>query len=254
MAISRDWVCVRLASYEDESEGAYLTELYRGRTGLLNNTTFALLAPDGETLLARSGRGPQFTIGNRPNPNQEAAPEDVQAFARKMEEVGANFAPKAEIAALPQSLDFRRALNIAACDNQPLVVVVTDGKNAREGAVKELAALAWKREFLGRLQYQVVRDRAQLAVVDGLPKGDFLAVIQPNDFGLEGRVIASAALDKDVDAAALLRQGLAAFAREGLSRRTHVERGRRANATWETVMPVTDEKKAREGGPPPPGD
>ena len=42
---------------------------------------------DGEPLLARSGRGPQFTIGNRPNPNQEAAPEDVQAFAKALEDV-----------------------------------------------------------------------------------------------------------------------------------------------------------------------
>ncbi|MCP4093415.1 MAG: hypothetical protein GY747_08200 [Planctomycetes bacterium] len=81
MVLSRDWVCVRLASYENEQESEYLKKLYRGRTGELNNTTFALVAPDGKTLLAPAGRGPEFVIGARATPNGKAEPESRRRFA-----------------------------------------------------------------------------------------------------------------------------------------------------------------------------
>jgi len=81
VVLSRDWVCVRLASYENEQESEYLKKLYRGRTGELNNTTFALVAPDGKTLLASAGRGPEFVIGARATPNGKAEPESRRRFA-----------------------------------------------------------------------------------------------------------------------------------------------------------------------------
>jgi hypothetical protein len=249
VANSRDWVCVRLASYEEEKEGEYLTQLYRGRTGLLNNTTFALLAPDGETLLAPSGRGPQFVLGKRGNPDQTAATEDVAAFAEVLATKAQGFAAKADIALLPEALDVRRALVVAACDNQPLVVLYAASEQAKRSAKAQLAELAWSEEFLGRVQYIVATSREELSQIAGLPEGDFVAVVEPNQFGLEGKVLASlTASAKNKELAQLLRQGLQSYTRVDLPSREHRQQGRRAKATWESVMPVTDEGKAPRRG------
>lgn len=255
MANSRDWVCVRLASYEEDKEGEYLTKLYRGRTGLLNNTTFALLAPDGKTLLAPSGRGPQFTLGKRGNPDQAAAPEDVAAFSKLLAAKAQDYDSKGELALLPEALDVRRALVVAACDNQPLVVMYAEAEESRRRAKAQLAELAWSEEFLGRMQYIVATSREELSQIAGLPEGDFVAVVEPNQFGLEAKALVHLArMDKKTDFAKLMRQGLKSYTRVDLPSREHRQQGRRAKATWESVMPVTDEGKPPRRGEAPPRD
>lgn len=244
MALSREWVCVRLASYEDAEEGAYLTKLYGGRSGQLNNTTFALLAPDGKTMLDRSGRGPSFLINMPHNPDVAATAEQTRAFALKMDKYMLAYEPKAELAALPQSLDFRRALNVAACDNQPLVVAYAKSEKTRKALEKKLAALAWTDDFIGRLQYAIVSDRTELAGIAPIPEGGFIAVVQPGQFGVDGTILRKTTADpSSAELQELLRTGIEAFQRKDLSRKEHFERGRRIDAFWETVMPVTDEGK-----------
>lgn len=251
MVLSRDWVCVRLASYENEEEGDYLKKMYRGRTGELNNTTFALVAPDGKTLLAPSGRGPEFVIGVRATPNGSAEPESRRSFALKLEKEAMAFEAKAEIAALPQALDFRRALNIAACDNQPLVVAYAKSAATRKKIESILAKHAWNKEFIGRLQYIIVDQRGDLEALGELPEGDFIAVVQPGRFGLDGTILQYNNADKvlldtgrvQLRLKSLLQSGLEGFNRNGLTRQDHRRQGRRADAFWETVMPVTDEGK-----------
>lgn len=49
---------MRLATYENKEEGAFLESVFTGRSGKLENTVFALLEPDGKTRLSRAGRGP----------------------------------------------------------------------------------------------------------------------------------------------------------------------------------------------------
>lgn len=255
MVNSRDWVCVRLASYEEKEEGEYLTQLYRGRTGLLNNTTFALLAPDGETLLAPSGRGPEFVLGKRGNPNQQAATEDVIAFAEILAAKAKDYDHKGDLALLPEALDVRRALVVAACDNQPLVVLFAESEQTRRKAKARLAELAWSEEFLGRMQYIVATSREELGKISGLPEGDFFAVIEPNQFGLEGKALGSLeATKRKADLSKLLRQGLKSYTRVDLPSREHRQKGQRAGAQWEAVMPVTDEGKPPRRGEAPPRD
>lgn len=233
---------MRLASYEDFEERDYLTSIYRGRTGQLNNTTFALLAPDGKTLLARSGRGPSFLIDMPHSPDIPATAEQTRAFALELDRLMLEFEPTAAIASLPQAMDFRRALNIAACDNQPLVVAYAKSEKERVQVEKRLAEIAWSEAFIGRLQYILVEDREELVGLGALPEGGFLAVVQPGSFGLDGTILKKTSTK--ASGAALqefLRTGIASFTRKGLSRREHHDRGRKAGAQWETVTPVTDE-------------
>ncbi|MHC4822797.1 MAG: hypothetical protein ACYTEP_02135 [Planctomycetota bacterium] len=244
---------MRLASYENAEEAEFLTKVYPGRTGLLNNTTFALLAPDGKELLARSGRGPAFPIDAPHQPDVPAAPEHTQEFATLLKEKMAGFQPKGELSALPQSLDFRRALNIAACDDQPLVVAFAKDHKDRLELEMRLARLAWNEAFLGRLQYAIVDDREDMQAIPALPEGDFLAIVQADLFGLEGVVLGAVPASADEPSLQdMLRRGLAAHARQTYSSREHTARGRREGVAWETEIPITDEHALREGGEPRP--
>ena len=56
IAASREFVCVRLATYEDPLEARFVKGLVRTGSGELENTAFCLLS-DGKTKLSRAARG-----------------------------------------------------------------------------------------------------------------------------------------------------------------------------------------------------
>ena len=58
---SREFVCVRIESYESEATKKIVRSHLNGR---FENTAFCVLAPDGETRLTRSGRGPRQVFRN----------------------------------------------------------------------------------------------------------------------------------------------------------------------------------------------
>src|SRR4051812_12431801 len=64
IAASRAFVCVRLATYEDEEEGKFLKAFQVTRSGELENTVFTILAPDGKKQLARASRSARGTFGD----------------------------------------------------------------------------------------------------------------------------------------------------------------------------------------------
>ena len=149
----------------------------------------------------------------------------------------------------------RRALVIAACDNQPLVVLYATSEKELRKSKAQLSALAWSEEFVGRLQFIVATSREDLASISGLPEGDFLAVVQPGQFGLKGKVLGSlATTTTEKELAKLLRQSLENYSRKDLSMQQHRQQGRRADAIWKTVMPVTDEGAPPQRGEAPPRD
>ena len=242
VAASRGWICVRLATYENKEEAEFLTSIFTGRSGLLENTVFTFLAPDGKTRLTRAGRGPHHVLaGRRGPPRPGEGSEEAAAVTKVMERLLANYSSLKEVTALPQALDFRRALNVAACDNQPLVVLHAETKAKRDAMRAIVTKLGWSETFVGRLQYIVVADRADLAVVKKLPATEGIYVVQPNRFGLEGEVIGSTgAKAKSADVSAMLLQSLATF--ETFRKSTRVQRrdARGAGAQWKSEVPVTD--------------
>src|SRR6478672_6574072 len=82
IAASRRFVCVRLTTYEDESEARFSAGLLLGRSGNVENTTFAILAPDGKTKLTRAARSARQVYA------------DAAAMARGMDEVAAKYPAK----------------------------------------------------------------------------------------------------------------------------------------------------------------
>src|SRR5262245_59734750 len=89
IAASRQFVCVRLATYEDAEEGAFLKALVPTRSGELENSVFAILSPDGNDNLVRASRGIRHVY------------VDSRAMAEGMDQIARHLAAKSEPSALP---------------------------------------------------------------------------------------------------------------------------------------------------------
>ncbi len=246
---SRQFVCARLATYEDADEGAFLKSVFRGRTGELENSVFALLAPDGKTKLARAGRSPDFAFEN----SAEMA-STMQTLAEKHV---AERASVKQTAPLPVLEDLRLALNVASSDLNPLVVVVAKSAKDGEKAAARLAEHVWGEKLIGRAEYVIVTDAKQLTVLDGAKADAGYLVVAPDEFGLKGKVLASIpAAVKDTELAEKLDAGLKEFTAPSKRPRDLIRKGRSEGVNWETEIPVTDphdpgKKDGGRRGPPP---
>src|SRR5690242_4469475 len=112
VAASREFVCVRLATYEDRDEASFLKTQARTRSGDLENTVFTVLSPDGKKQLVRGSRGTRQLYA------------DAKEMAGDLSRIARRFTPKAGTESLPLVANVRLAVDIAAADNQPLVVLV----------------------------------------------------------------------------------------------------------------------------------
>ena len=251
IAASRRFICVRLATYESAEEAEFLKSVFLGRSGELENTTFALLAPDGRTTLSRAGRSPDFAFrGTRElTPAAEMA-QSMDAIAKRYEKSALK-----DPAEMPVAEDVRLGLDIASCDGQPLVILCGDDAAARKKLAERVGAASWTEPLLGRAAYAVATKADDLKAVEGAPKGAGLLVVQPDTYGLTGKVLASA--PQGADAARIaqtLTDGFAAHRAPAKDPRAHIAEGRRLGIDWKTEIPDTDPGPGGPGGPggPPP--
>ena len=89
---------------------------------------------------------------------------------------------------LPYLADLRLALNVAAADRLPLVAVFGNSEQ-RKQLEQKLEPLAWSDEFLGRALYVPVNHPEEFKAISGLKTKAGYVVIQPDIFGLKGKVI-----------------------------------------------------------------
>jgi len=233
---SRSFVCVRLATYENKAEAALLKSLVRTRSGELENSVFALLAPDGKTPLARAGRGPHSVAST------------AARLAAAMNDVAEDNPGKADLAALPLVANLKLAINVAACDNLPLVVLSAPTAETREALEAAAAKLAWRPGVVGKYIWASC-DEAELKGVAGAKPG--LTVVQPARYGTSGKALAHAPADAgDAKLLAALDAGRKAHAPDVGDSWLHIREGHREGIFWEPPLPVTDpmEKDARQRG------
>lgn len=244
IAASRDMVCVRLATYESAEEARFLKSIFVGRSGDLENTTFALLTPQGERV-GRAGRSPDFVYRNAAD------------LAEGMKKLAASYTARKGVArALPVVKNVRLALNVASCDGVPLVVVFDPEKTTHEALEKKVARVAWSPAVEGAFVYAVATDPRELAAIGSTTGGAGVVVVKPDTYGQRGEpiaVFAAKATEKELEAGlAKVRAGWKSVEKDP---RSHIQEGRRRGVSWETEIPVTD-PGPRGGGPPgggPPG-
>lgn len=228
---SRDFVCVRLLTYEDQAEGEFLKTVggakRRRAGGAVLNTTFVMLAPDGTTPLSEAGRSPQQLFRGEPD---ETLSQLLDRMKEIVEEFPGNEAPRH--GRLPYLADVRRALNVASCDNQPLVVVSVKDPQKLVRAETALARLAWSQEFRGRFAYARSRGEQELEAVSGAPTSDSVFVIQPGMYGLEGTVLEATKRFDEKGLSSLLQGGLEGYEIRDKDNRA-IRAGKRLGVEWE---------------------
>lgn len=245
---SRRFVCIRLATYEDAEEAKLLKSIFVGRTGELENTVFTMLSPDGKRNLVRPGRGPHFSFGG-------AASRAANQMAATMDRIAKSFQAKADDAAtrnLPKLKDVRLGLNVAACDNQPLVVVIAKDTANQQQMESRLASFAWSNDFIGQFQYASSTNVADLKNLGETSEKTGYFVVQPNQFGSKGELLAELpanATDKELRDA--LNLSVVLHVKSTKSTRFHIQAGRENGINWKTEIPVTDPMslQAQQRGP-----
>ena len=225
VAASRAFVCVRPQTYEDPEEAKILSSVFSGRSGL-ENTSFALLDPAGKKLTAGS-RSPSMSYG------------EVERFVAALDSTAAKYAEKAKpIEALPTLRNLRLALNVTAADMRPLVVVRGKDAAAAQALARKVAKLAWSKELVGDAHY-VVLDAA--VEFEKLAPELGTSVVQPDPYGLGGKVLVHVKPEADPKALAkALATGLEQHKVEACEHDAHVREARRRGIEWESPIPVSD--------------
>jgi hypothetical protein len=240
---SRAFVCIRPNTYESADEAKVLEGFFRGRSGLLENTTFVLLDSDGKSRLSRSGRDPQMVF------------RDADAFAKELREIAADHqGAESKSLALPLLADMRIALNVAACDSRALLVVHAKDEATLAALQARLAAPLWAANLPAVVRcVAVVHGKADpdTAAMVTLPEADGLSLIAPEPYGRKGTVLKSiAATAKDADVVSALREALVGYEPKPKDPNAHIREGNRAGIQWQTAIPVTDPGGRRGDGPP----
>lgn len=239
MAASRAWICVRPATYESAAEAELLLGLLRPRDGVLRNTVFCLFDSKGQPL-TRSGRSPQMIF------------DDASAMAATMRRALAKHEPTEETPALPEVGDVRLGLNLAACDGLPLVVGVARNAGIAAALRTELARISLTDPVIGRAHYVVLSEREpidELLEVTGAAPGQSVLVLLPDAFGQAPELLLATGHGQQTLPEALAR-ALRSPEIPGVPNDSnrHVREGKRRDIEWESEIPVTDGRGARESG------
>jgi hypothetical protein len=242
IAAARKFICIRLLTYENEEEMRLVKSFWVGGSGDVENTTVGIFAPDGKTKLSRFHRS--FTHLYR-SPTEMAT-----ALSRISSRYGIKTDTVNESHPLPKVVDVRRAVNVAASDNQPLVVIYAQEEATRQRLEERISSLAWSRAFLGRYVYVTAATAAELKTLSGTKAEPGVLVVQPDQFGMEGKVVAQVvgSNPSTEELAALLKKGLPKTTVAQKDQRSHQRAGQRQGIFWETQTPVSDpmERMARE--------
>lgn len=253
IAATRDFVCVRLESYESEEHQKLVRSFLRGAFA---NTAFCILAPDGETRLSRSGRGPSSLLGRR-----GGSAQDQDAVIEALNEIAADFREKGSrsMAVVPDFHSTRQALNVASGDQRLLLLTVAP-EGSRQQVSDTLQAVLNDEDVLGKFHHDFAdkeADREWASLLKGAKTKAGYFVVRADAFGVQGEVLAELSL---TSTASSLRKALQkanttfALTEKRKVYRQHVRDGKRQGIHFENGMPygedrdgdgVIDKKKRR---------
>jgi len=227
-----------LATYESQAEADFMKKIYRGRSGELENTTFAILDPTGRKKLTRAGRAPFHEY------------RDASRMAAGMNEIALRYTDASDVklqdAALPLTDSLEIGLNISAADGLPMIILAAKEESQLKVLRKKVRPLAWSDELIGQFAFAEVTDPKQLKLLTGLKDSseelNGILVVQPGQFGLSGKVLKQ--FDSKTDSISLanhLSHVAQTFERTEKNHRNHVQQGIQLGIEWESAIPETDE-------------
>ena len=237
---TRQFVCIRLATYEDADEAKFLKKIYRSRSGELENTTFVVLSPDGKEKLCRAHRSADHVFGNPRNMAKE-----LNRIARKYKSPSSK--PVNDVAALPYMKSLDLALNVAAADQLPVAVVFDDGdRKILEQLESSLKQVAWTQDKQGQFVFAKTSSSEELKPLAIKDKKPGIYLVHPGNFGLYGkslqRIDSASSLEDLSDA---MDVAIRKMPRVHKDHDSHVQTGIRLGIEWESAVPETDPQAVR---------
>lgn len=235
---SRDFICVRMMTYESASEAQLLKTLWRPDAPL-ENTIFAILDPDGRSIV-RGGRSPQMVY------------QDADDMASHMKEIARYYGSNGTTVpkGLPTVDTVRLAVDVAACDKRPLVIVVGQNDQEREKLAARLAPTAWSEQLIGKLVY-TTGSGSDLSSIKNAGHSSGYVFVAPGLFGTDGTAMMQLSANaSQAELASASKQALGLYHPQVLSHHDHVRAGRQNGIEWQTAIPVTDphSPNAQQGG------
>jgi hypothetical protein len=214
-----------------------MKEIYTGRSGQLENTTFGILSPNGKKKLTRTGRGPFHEYRN------------ASQMAAGMDKIARSYNVEAKTlmsdTSLPYSESVDVGLNISAADNIPMVVIAATDEAEAKALEEKLLPHAWSESIMGQFNYAKATSSKDLSTLTGI-KGDTeklesILIVEPGQFGLSGKVLDQ--LDSSVEKHKLqsvLVDAIANCQRVQKDHNSHVQLGIQLGVDWESEIPETD--------------
>ena len=239
IAASRDFVCVRLESYESEEHQQLVRNFLRGAFA---NTAFCILAPDGKTRLSGSGRSPSALLGRRGGPVG-----DKGAVIRAMEEISSDYTVNGSLsdAHIQDFHTIRQAINVASGDQRLLLLTVTGERNKLSAVLQETLN---EPKMIGRFHHDFAEktDEQNWSDLIEKAKGEsgFL-IIQADSFGLKGTVVSQLPLSASAEQLkSSLTKANTVFAQSEVRKvyGKHLQEGRRKGIHFEGGMPYGEDR------------
>ena len=250
--VAQKFVCIRLTSYESQSEAAFIEKL-RGNPV---NTAFAILTPQGEPALKVQGlgRGPSELFS------------DTADMVKQMNEVAAKYGATdvAQTPTLPVTLSAKLGLAVASADLQPLVLVVASDPAARAALEAKVAKLAWSKDFQGFFTYANAANTKALVLTSATNNGaantssgnaantsvitkDSVLIIEPDLFGAAGKIVAQiSAGDVDTQLTSAMKSARTNHVRMEKSREQLKRLALAQGIYFETGIPVSGKREAED--------
>jgi hypothetical protein len=250
--VAQKFVCIRLTSYESQSEAAFIENL-RGNPV---NTAFAILTPQGEPALKVQGlgRGPSELFS------------DTADMVKQMNEVAAKYVATdvAQTPMLPVTLSAKLGLAVASADLQPLVLVVASDAAARAALEAKVAKLAWSKDFEGFFTYANAANTKALVLTSATNNGaantssgnaantsvitkDSVLIIEPDIFGAAGKIVAQiSASEVDTQLPSAMKSARTNHVRMEKSREQLKRMALAQGIYFETGIPVSGKREAED--------
>ena len=230
---SRKFVCIRLATYESKKEAEFMETIFLGKGGVLANTVFCILAPDGKTKLVRPGRSPSFAFSS-----SSRMASEMNRLVQQYPMAAKNALMDVQ---LPMVKELDVSLNVAACDNRPLVVTVGSAQPELDAINQKLLRKAWSEQFAGQFVYGSTLKKKDLKPLAGAKESSAIMVVEPGAFGVSGKVVAQ--LDANATEESIqemLAKAIKDFKPHVKSHRAHIQLGSQLGLEWESAIPETD--------------
>ena len=230
---SRNWVCVRLDSYESVHNQNLIRKYLNGR---FENTAFVLLSPDCKPITRKGSRSPLMTFGS-----VQATVDSMNIYSLEYERKNKKQNPN------PQDFEsIKTSLNVASADQRPLIVI-SSPKNSRRTIYEKIRNVFSHKDLIGRFHFDFEDpDGNWSSFISGISStSNGLFIIFPDEFGQKGKVLKRLPIEiKTFDLIEELKSANLDFTRVTPVKNysAHIKKGRALNIFFEPEIPYGEDR------------